>query len=261
MIIVASRQALARGDDGRPLAIIELNSDITERRRAEAELAHVKRLLERTEEISKIGGWEYDLATGKNTWTEEVCRIFGLDPTSGAPDARGGDRGLRRQQRAGDRRGVSARLLADGEPYDLELGLVRADGQRIAGSRDRPRGDRRRPRRARIRQYRRRHGAQPVRARAAPRPRGTRARAADRRARLVLDRTWGGGDGVVGELFRIFGRDPAAGPPGAAELLTYVHPDDVAAVQPRSRACSATTPGPRWTFGSTPVTAPSGSCT
>lgn len=37
-ILVASRQALVRSDSGEPLAIIELNSDITERRQAEQEL-------------------------------------------------------------------------------------------------------------------------------------------------------------------------------------------------------------------------------
>src|ERR1700759_1438730 len=37
-IVVSSRQALVRDDEGRPLAIIELNSDITERKRAELSL-------------------------------------------------------------------------------------------------------------------------------------------------------------------------------------------------------------------------------
>jgi PAS domain S-box-containing protein len=37
-IVVASRQALVRDDDGRPLAIIELNSDVTERKLAEQSL-------------------------------------------------------------------------------------------------------------------------------------------------------------------------------------------------------------------------------
>jgi PAS domain S-box-containing protein len=37
-IVVSSRQALVRDEDGRPLAIIELNSDITERKRAELSL-------------------------------------------------------------------------------------------------------------------------------------------------------------------------------------------------------------------------------
>ena len=38
-IMVSSRQALARDEDGRPIAIIALNSDITARKRAEEELA------------------------------------------------------------------------------------------------------------------------------------------------------------------------------------------------------------------------------
>jgi PAS domain S-box-containing protein len=37
-IVVSSRQALVRDEDGRPLAIIELNSDITERKQAELSL-------------------------------------------------------------------------------------------------------------------------------------------------------------------------------------------------------------------------------
>jgi PAS domain S-box-containing protein len=37
-IVVSSRQALVRDEDGRPLAIVELNSDITERKRAELSL-------------------------------------------------------------------------------------------------------------------------------------------------------------------------------------------------------------------------------
>ena len=126
--MVSSRQALARGDDGRPLAIIELNSDVTERKRAEAELAHVKRLLERTEEISNIGGWEYDLATGKTTWTSAVYHIFGLEPAPVAPEPAAAIA-------AYDARSAPiidaafGRLVSDGEPYDLELGLIRPDGE------------------------------------------------------------------------------------------------------------------------------------
>ena len=39
-------------------------------------------MLKRTEEISKTGGWEYDVATAKATWTDEVFRIYGIEPTS-----------------------------------------------------------------------------------------------------------------------------------------------------------------------------------
>ena len=104
--------------------------DITERRRAEAELAHVKGLLERTQVISKAGGWEYDLATGKLTRTGEVYRIFG-DERTGRPveleDAIAGY-GPESAPVIG---AAFHRLVTEGEPYDLELSVVRADGERI----------------------------------------------------------------------------------------------------------------------------------
>ncbi|MGA2927134.1 MAG: PAS domain S-box protein, partial [Solirubrobacteraceae bacterium] len=131
VIVVSSRQALQHDEDGRPLAIIELNSDITERKRAEADLAHVKGLLERTQEISKTGGWEYDVATGKLTWTDEVYRIYGVekssDPTEVTEAIAAYD-----PESAPIIDAAFKRLVADGEPYDLELGLIRADRERIS---------------------------------------------------------------------------------------------------------------------------------
>ena len=130
VIVVSSRQALQRREDGQPQAIIELNSDITERKRAEEQLARTAGVLERTQEISKTGGWEYDVATGNLTWTDEVYRIYGLARASDSPE-------VARAIAAFDSDSAAiieaafARLVADGEPYDLELGLVRADGERI----------------------------------------------------------------------------------------------------------------------------------
>jgi PAS domain S-box-containing protein len=130
VIVVSSRQALQRGSDGRPIAIIELNSDITERKRAEQELERISGLLKRTEQISNTGGWEYDVATGELTWTDEVFRIYGVQRTSD-PIA------VTQAIMAFDRESAPIidaafeRLVAEGEPYDLELGLIRADGQRI----------------------------------------------------------------------------------------------------------------------------------
>ncbi|MGZ6693368.1 MAG: GAF domain-containing protein [Solirubrobacteraceae bacterium] len=104
--------------------------DVTERKRAEEELAETTGLLERTQQISKTGGWEYDLATGNLTWTDEVYRIYGSDRRYGPVE-------LERAMSAFDPesapiiREARDRLVADGKPCDLEVGLIRADGQRI----------------------------------------------------------------------------------------------------------------------------------
>jgi PAS domain S-box-containing protein len=129
VIVVASRQALQRSDDGEPIAIIMLNSDITERKQAEKRLAHTRRLLMRTEEVSRTGGWEYDLASGKLTWTDGVYRIYGIEPTSDpevAPAIEAYD-----PDSAPIINAAFERLVTEGEPYDLELGLVRPDGRHI----------------------------------------------------------------------------------------------------------------------------------
>ncbi len=230
VIVVSSRQALARGEDGRPLAIIELNSDIIERKRAEAELAHVRSLLERTQEISKTGGWEYDVATGKLTWTDEVYRIYGVERTSDPTE-------VTEALAAYDPESAPIidaafkRLVADAEPYDLELGLIRADGERICvrtigrpviedGRVVRVGGfiadvtDRNRNERA-LRQAR------------------DELELAQRIAELGSFSTDpGSGDmGWSAEMFRIFGRDPADGPPRAIELLSYVDLEDAELVR------------------------------
>src|ERR1035437_9460614 len=37
-----------------------------------------ERILNKTEMISKIGGWEYDVSTKFITWTNEAYRIYGV---------------------------------------------------------------------------------------------------------------------------------------------------------------------------------------
>ena len=130
VIVVSSRQALARDEDGQPLAIIALNSDVTARKRAEEQLAHTVGLLARTQQISKTGGWEYDLGTGNLTWTDEVYRIYGLERTSDPPEVANAIAAYDPDS-AAIIEAAFARLIADGEPYDLELGLAGADGERI----------------------------------------------------------------------------------------------------------------------------------
>ena len=130
VIVVSSRQALQRAADGQPIAIIELNSDITERKRAEQDLAHIAGLLERTQQISKTGGWEYDVATGKLTWTDEVYRIYGVERTSDPTEVTQAIAAFDPES-APVIDAAFRRLVADGAPYDLELGLIRADGRRI----------------------------------------------------------------------------------------------------------------------------------
>ncbi len=68
---------LSRAFDAMTYALV---SDISERKRAEKLLSENEIRLKRSEEIAHLGGWELDLVNNTLTWSDEVYRIFGLQP-------------------------------------------------------------------------------------------------------------------------------------------------------------------------------------
>ncbi|MDW8466651.1 MAG: hypothetical protein RML35_10940 [Chloroherpetonaceae bacterium] len=59
--------------------------DISERKRAEKALREMQAMLADTEEIARIGSWQYDVTTGKSAWSAEVFRIYERNFSAGAP--------------------------------------------------------------------------------------------------------------------------------------------------------------------------------
>lgn len=55
-------------------------TDITERKQAEAALRQSEHQLARSQEIAHLGSWELDLVNDQLSWSDEVYRIFGLQP-------------------------------------------------------------------------------------------------------------------------------------------------------------------------------------
>ena len=109
-------------------AISGMLIDVTERKRAEKALRYHERLLSEVGRVAKIGGWEFDPATGKGSWTEEVARIHDLDPDDGTDIKRGlsfyhGEHRSRIEKavrEAGELR----------KSFDLELKMITAKGAR-----------------------------------------------------------------------------------------------------------------------------------
>lgn len=60
--------------------VVEFVRDITERKRTETELRHRQELLEQTQKMARIGSWVLDIPADELTWSDEVFRIFGLEP-------------------------------------------------------------------------------------------------------------------------------------------------------------------------------------
>ena len=69
-----------RDADGRPLRMTGVNYDVTERKRAEDRLRCSERGLSEAQRIAHLGNWELDLESNALTWSDEIFRIFEIDP-------------------------------------------------------------------------------------------------------------------------------------------------------------------------------------
>ena len=66
--------------EGKPIRLSGFIQDISERKQAEQELRIREAMLSQTQAIAHVGSWRLDMASGKLAWSDEVYRIFGLQP-------------------------------------------------------------------------------------------------------------------------------------------------------------------------------------
>jgi PAS domain S-box-containing protein len=104
--------------------------DVSELRQVEEAAERARRLLDDAQAISQLGGWEYDVATEAISWTEEVYRIHGVGHDYD-PNDLNADLGFYAPDSLRLVDGAFRRARDEGEPYELELELNRADGRRI----------------------------------------------------------------------------------------------------------------------------------
>ena len=103
--------------------------DITELKRAEQMLQNNLNMLNETGEIAKVGGWEVDINTGTQTWTNETFRIFEIDLTNYEPLVTGSMNFYVPASRPIIELAME-RAIKYGESFDLELEIITAKGNR-----------------------------------------------------------------------------------------------------------------------------------
>jgi PAS domain-containing protein len=82
-VIVASRWSLQRDSDGRPSGVLEINTDITQRKRAEEALSRSQAaFLAEAQKLSTTGSFGWNALSGELIWSEETFRIFDYDPAT-----------------------------------------------------------------------------------------------------------------------------------------------------------------------------------
>ena len=87
-------------------------------------------LLEESQDIAHLGGWEYDIPRARITWTPEVYRIYGVGSDYDPSDVKR-DIGYYAPASAPVIAEAFRRAVEEGKGYDLELELIRSDGSRI----------------------------------------------------------------------------------------------------------------------------------
>ena len=95
----------------------------------EEALLKSKALLNRTGTLARVGGWELDLVTSKVHWTDETCRIHGVEPGY-SPSVAGAIEFYAPEARHAIESAVQE-AMAGGAGFDLELPFVRRDGAHL----------------------------------------------------------------------------------------------------------------------------------
>jgi PAS domain S-box-containing protein len=77
--------AIRRDENGKPLYFMTAINDITERKHVEESLRESERRLREAQEMAHLGFWFWDVKTGYVEWSDEVFKIFWLDPKKFTP--------------------------------------------------------------------------------------------------------------------------------------------------------------------------------
>ena len=99
------------------------------RKQIEEALQKSDALLNQTQEITKVGGWECEVATGSITWTDETYRIHEVARDYDPNDLQQNIEFYAAEERIRIAEAFR-RAVEQGEPYDLELPFVTAKGRR-----------------------------------------------------------------------------------------------------------------------------------
>ncbi len=87
LIWVNNNVSLVPGTERVPRFIMALSEDITERKRAEQALRRSEAYLAEAQRLAETGSWAYNPTAEKCIyWSDEMLRIFGLDPQRNLPD-------------------------------------------------------------------------------------------------------------------------------------------------------------------------------
>src|SRR6266480_860162 len=103
-------------------------SDITERKRAEEALRSSEASLVRSQQIARLGSWEWDIPANEVTWSDELHRLYGTTPDEFEASYEGFLERVHPEDRAAVEEAISS-AYTSGEPFEFDHKIVRPDGE------------------------------------------------------------------------------------------------------------------------------------
>jgi PAS domain S-box-containing protein len=124
---VYGRTGVLRNAAGQVTGLFGTKQDITERKQAEAALRSTAAALEHAQRLARVGSWHWQIDGDRVQWSRALYEIFGRDPTL-PPPPYAEQANLYTPQSGQARRALVLRSLKSGEPFEIEVEFLRADG-------------------------------------------------------------------------------------------------------------------------------------
>ncbi len=141
---VRAEIGILRSEQGKPAYLVCTLIDINDRKTAENALKESEAYLLQAQRIANMGYWAVNLADMKPIWSEETYRIHGVDSSALAPTLEASIDFYDEASRPLITEAFT-RCLIEGEPYDLKLGIITAQGMpkwvRVVGEPEYENGD------------------------------------------------------------------------------------------------------------------------
>jgi PAS domain S-box-containing protein len=109
------------------IAVIVTLRDITDHKRSEGALRRKGAELEEAQRLAQVASWNWDVMSDTITWSNELFRISGRDPTLLAPSYKEHSQ-LFTAESWSRLSAAMDRALRTGSPYEVDLEMVRVDG-------------------------------------------------------------------------------------------------------------------------------------
>jgi diguanylate cyclase (GGDEF)-like protein/PAS domain S-box-containing protein len=101
--------------------------DITERKRTERQLLQHDRMLSQAQQVAHVGSWEWDIPGNRVSWSDELFRIYGLEPAQHVATFEAYLALVHPHDRARVEQTIG-QAAADHLPFEFEERIVRHDG-------------------------------------------------------------------------------------------------------------------------------------